>query len=459
MLNVLCLFKVYWRLIALEIMMGNITLEHFITIEHLRDEWTFARADTQYGLHGLHPYPARMIPQIASKALNIYAKDCNLVLDPFCGSGTVLVESAIHGMNAIGIDINPLAVFLSETKAKMLDPKVLKNAIQQLKECQKKVISQEVNTDERQVMKILRIRKGLPNIEYWFKVEVIRELAKLEAFILTNYSNTALRNILYLCLSLTARKVSNVYWDSDTFIKRRKKEELTSFNPNVIATFKSMIQHVHKKLCETLSILRTCKKLGKVHVIQANSLKMPLEDNSVDFVLTSPPYGEEKNTVSYTRWAKISLYWLPIEYFRKLELAKKQSLGASHTISTIIRNTLARKIVEISEELQDIVKHLKSKRKTKLLDNILAFFADYYQALNEIYRVLKSNRNAVIVIGDRSIAGYRVQMNRITSDFAKDIGFSILRIHYRRIPRKSIPWQCAKGETISKENIIVLRKV
>ena len=80
------------------------------------EDWTFARANTQDLTHGLHPYPARMIPQIAERLINRYSSENEIVLDPFCGSGTVLVESKLLGRNAIGNDINPLGTLLAKVK-------------------------------------------------------------------------------------------------------------------------------------------------------------------------------------------------------------------------------------------------------------------------------------------------------------------------------------------------------
>ncbi|MEM3661053.1 MAG: DNA methyltransferase [Thermoproteota archaeon] len=57
------------------------------------DDWNFANCDTSYLTHGLHEYPARMIPQIAQRLINRYSPEGGKILDPFCGSGTVLVEA------------------------------------------------------------------------------------------------------------------------------------------------------------------------------------------------------------------------------------------------------------------------------------------------------------------------------------------------------------------------------
>ena len=95
----------------------------------VEEDWGFVRVKTDFMTHGLHPYPARMIPQIAERLINRYSSPNSLVLDPFCGSGTVLVESRRHQRNAVGNDINRLAVLLAEVKSKRVEPKRLYDVV------------------------------------------------------------------------------------------------------------------------------------------------------------------------------------------------------------------------------------------------------------------------------------------------------------------------------------------
>lgn len=79
-------------------------------------QFTFNGEDTSYLTHSLHPYPAK-IPHNCRKILEDYAIKGQTVLDPFCGSGTTLVEARIFGANAIGVDVNGLSVLLSQVKS------------------------------------------------------------------------------------------------------------------------------------------------------------------------------------------------------------------------------------------------------------------------------------------------------------------------------------------------------
>lgn len=78
--------------------------------------WEFKDVNTKYATHGFHNYPATMIPQIANKLIAEYGISAKTLFDPYCGTGTSLVEANLRGINAIGTDINPLARLISESK-------------------------------------------------------------------------------------------------------------------------------------------------------------------------------------------------------------------------------------------------------------------------------------------------------------------------------------------------------
>ncbi len=84
-------------------------------------DWTFSKADTSYLTHGLHDYPARMIPQIARRLIERYSPKGGRVLDPFCGSGTTLVEARLMGRDSVGSDVNPFALLLAKVKSTPID--------------------------------------------------------------------------------------------------------------------------------------------------------------------------------------------------------------------------------------------------------------------------------------------------------------------------------------------------
>jgi len=427
----------------------NKTLHPFYLVTSREEDWDFAEANTQKYTHGLHPYPARMVPQIAYRLIKRFSKPYDLILDPFCGSGTVPTEARIMmtsgdakgelPRNAIGNEINPLALLLSKVKTTIFDVIELDKNISLLLGKVQDGISllrrgkYEIKTPTEE---------DFPNLSHWFKDYVVEELAVIRDCI-AMFNDVDFRNFANVCFSLTVRKVSNIYNAGDTFIKRLKKEELVRHNPKVLETFEAILLDSAKKV-KTFS--RLCSKEVEVNITFADARNLPISSNSVDLIVTSPPYGEERNTVSYTRWSKLSSLWLGYEssWLRNVE---KLSLGGrDYESPKIPSNALSEIMPEVTQQDPTLARTAES------------FFEDYYVCLQEMERVLRPNHFCCIVIGNRSLKKRRIPMDIVTKELAEKMGFKHETTYYRKIPTKSIPWVCAKGETIAGENIVVLRK-
>src|SRR5262249_48744714 len=98
------------------------------------EDWNFTGADTQYLLHNLHPYPAKFIPQIPRRAIERWTAEGDTVLDPFCGSGTTLLECAPTGRRSIGVDNNGVATLVSQAKVARYSSRTLMPLAELLKD-------------------------------------------------------------------------------------------------------------------------------------------------------------------------------------------------------------------------------------------------------------------------------------------------------------------------------------
>ena len=426
------------------------SLAFFIPGFKIKEDWDFVYANTQKYTHGLHPYPARMIPQIAHRLIERYSNPYDLILDPFCGSGTVITEARLmrsHAKaqsdpprNAIGLDINPLALLIAKVKATPISPKKLdKEAASLLKMVEDNFIRLKTNKIKIKIPS----EKNFPNLTYWFKDYVIKELALLRQCI-EEIPDNVFRDFAKVCFSLTVRRVSNIYDPGDTFIKRLPPSKLEKYRPDVLRTFKKCLR---ESIISMKAFSRACYNDVETDVIFGDARELPFPDESIDLIVTSPPYGEERNTISYTRWSKLCALWLGYEssFIRRIA---KASLGGKD--ESLIQTP--------SETLNNILSETE-KIDHKLAKSAASFFNDYYICLKEMYRVLKTNHYCCIVIGNRSLKRKRVPMDHVTKELAEKIGFYCEKIYYRKIPTKAIPWVCAKGETIANENIIILKKV
>ena len=392
------------------------------------EDWDFKGVDTKYATHGIHYYPARMIPQIANRLISRYTQPYDLILDPFCGSGTVLLECKLLNRNAIGFDINPLACLLSNVKISSLngfDNKSLK------------ILFDKFN-HKPPIDKMNKYIPKFKNLKYWFTEKTIRDLLIIKYHLFNGTFSKSIYNFLRICFSKTVQEVSKGVFDgSSTHLKKN----LQNFFPQVFETFKKNVIITLEKLKnfnEKYNSTETLALLG-------DSRNISIKNNSVDCIITSPPYGEEDNTIGYMRWTKFSLFWLDFTPDELLKL-KKKSLGSTKIKKTFIG----------SKVLTNYIKDLELNDRK--INYINSFFSDYYLCLKEMYRTLKGGKFCCIVIGNRRIAKKPLFMDKITSELATNIGYEHINTFYRQIPTKSIPWLGISGKTIKKENIIILKK-
>lgn len=411
----------------------------------LIEDWDFARADTSYLTHGIHDYPARMIPQIAERLIKRYSKENTHVLDPFCGSGTTLVEAKLARRNSTGNDINPLALLLAKVKSMPIDftkskfdlPIFLKNL-------------EEDFVDSKKFEKLPEPPLAImPNLLHWFKQEAARELEFLYQHII-KMKNKDVKEFLLIVFSHTVFKSSNIDHRSSRFIRVLHEHELKKFKPNVFQNFRNKIIETTTIMNDFMNIVGP-KNLAKVNVNKGDARKLPFEEDTFDSIVTSPPYGEEKNTVGYTRWSKLSVAWLRLNG-KEIESSEKMSLGALH--HNDMKSTL--KTLQ-SDTAKSLFSNLLKSNEKRVID-ALPFFVDYRDSLLEMYRVLKPTSFCCIVIGDRMISKIPLNMEKVTVELARSVGFRHESSFFRKLPMKMIPWDTPTGKTISRESIIILKK-
>jgi len=402
------------------------------------DDWEYARANTQCHVHGLHLYPARMIPQIASRLVKENSSKGQTVLDPFCGSGSVLAEAMILGRNAIGIDINPLAIMISKAKAIPIAPDRLNSVIDDV--LRKVELNIQLNRESKYKPEVFYFK----NINHWFKKQIVNDLSIIrESIKQVEIHDEAIQNLLMVCFSATLLKTSNVAFDDNPYFARAKNgEALLKHSPDAPKAFRENLINYFERMKIFYELV---PEEVTSRILEHDSRDLPLEDESVDLVVTSPPYGEESHTMSYSRFTKLSLLWLGFSS-RDVSTTTSKSLGGK---LTVFRN--------LSLSSDELYSRLFQKEKERAKE-VFSFFWDYKKCLNEIYRVLEYGGSACIVIGDRSASGIKVSNGEITKELAKIAGFSHKATYHRRIPKKVLPRSDYKVDLINEESIIIFKK-
>jgi len=407
------------------------------------DDWTFASEDTKYMTHGLHPYPARMIPQVARKLILRYSKPEDLVWDPFCGSGTALVESMLTGRNSIGTDLNPFAVFLSRVKTTPLDPEVLRRA--------NEVLSRQIDIVREESRGTIEIPE-MHNVDLWFKQYVQADLAVIKTAI-SQLDNTEVRDFFRLCLAHTARETSNLK-KSEFKVVRMKEPELEQFSPDVYAVFRANVRRCIPLMRSFYKALPEGVRIPQV--IYSDNRTVDIDEESVDLIVTSPPYGDHSTTVAYGQFSKYPAHWISLDY-DDIRSVDRRGLGGR-----------ARREFEpsaLGSPLLDETYKMVHANNPKRAKEFYNFFYDYSESLESMYKKLKSGGHACIVIGNRLMARVRIPTDRITAELGESRGFIHETTIPRDIPTKRMPWQNApenvegfKADTMHNEHIVILRK-
>jgi len=396
--------------------------------------WEFTNADTQYLTHGLFPYPARMIPQIAARLISLYwptkSQIPGPIMDVFCGSGTVLVEASLRGIPSIGTDINPFAVMLSLAKTTCFDQSAYILAKQQLQRQIQSFTGEEVK----------EMVPTFDNLYHWFKPNVVAQLSYLRCLI-DKINDKDVQRIFKTIFAHAVMKCSNVNWKSSRYIRVFSEAKIANHNPDAFLVFQGMMGAFERKLTAYCK-----KKKTDTLAKQEDARSLTIPNNHINLIITSPPYGEERNTVPYIRWSKLFLLWLGFSQ-KDIKQLETITLGGDST-----------RLLSTADIPSDTFWQTVSGVTHQRLNEAIAFMIDYMHSLREMYRILQSSGKACIVIGHRSISRKLLDMGKVTKELAETLGFIHETTYLRCIPKKMIPWTGPTGETIAQESIVILSK-
>jgi DNA modification methylase len=401
-----------------------------LPFKRLREEkFDFKGIQASAGIYGIHPYPAMFHFLVIRELLQNFSSKKDTVLDPFMGSGVVAGECLISERNFIGYDINPLAVLIAKVRTTPIKLQLL------LKNLEK--ILEEINLKKYEPVEFF-------NIHYWFDEKVINELSKLRQAIF-EIKECEIRDFFKVAFSETVRKVSKAKFNE--FKLLRKKEE--NYNFNVLKVFKEISVRNIKLLTEFYKKFPPTKIV--LNLEERNILDgIPINDESIDLVITSPPYGDSKTTVAYGQFSRLSLNWLKIE-----KNIDNISLGSKpKEISYILPSKILYKILEKIKE--------KNGKRAK---EVFSFYYDLYDAIKIISRKVKKNGYVCFVVGNRRVGGIELPTDKISADFFESQGFEHQKTIVREISNKRMPAQNApsnirgkKDFTMKYEYIVILRK-
>jgi DNA modification methylase len=401
--------------------------------------------DQSHLTHGVHKFPAKFFPELPRYLILKYSTKGDNVLDPMCGSGTVVLEAMLNNRIGIGIDIDPIARLISKVKTTPINPNVLFNAAHELSS----QIHEFENTVEHQPC--------IPDFHYrdnWFRPFVLRELAIINDSIgalLAKYQDdndwNDIGDFFRVVLSSIIRDVSNADSHCTRTVLRKKVvktissgETYTKFSEKLAQQCKSMSEFY--EVSESLDI-------NDVRLPIGNAIATGLDGESIDLAVTSPPYI---NAVDYPRTHQLEMYWLGFLGGGPLSHVKRKYIGTE----TVYKDEYATLRTSSYETLDPILEKIfdSDPRRSYI---VFKFFEDMKKQLAETYRLLKPGGTYCLAIGSNLIRGVEVRSDQILSEIAiTDIGFELERSFFSKLIRHFI--RIPRPERMLGEWVLVLRK-
>lgn len=409
-------------------------------MKYIDYSWDFRQANTKTFTHCYHNYPAMMIPQIAERILTKYGYDSRLLFDPYCGTGTSLVEANLKGINAIGTDLNPLARLIAKTKTLKIDIQTLDFYLKEFNDFTFSLLFDSTKIS----IEIPKIK----NIDFWFN-QVVQEKLALIKFFIDKIEDEDISNFFKIAFSETVRE-SSFTRNSEFKLFRMSAEQMKKFNPNVFGLMQSKLARNHKGLKSFLE--QKQKSNSQVFDFNTTNQIQHIENESVDIVITSPPYGDSRTTVAYGQFSRLANEWLGVENANQID---NNLMGGRQQKQACSFESQA-----LNESLEKIA-NVDAKRAKE----VSSFYCDYQKSIENVSKTIKNGRYACYVVGNRKVKGEILPTDEITKDFFENQGFEYVETIIRNIPNKRMPSKNSpsnvvgqKDETMNNEFIVVMQK-
>jgi DNA modification methylase len=394
----------------------------------------------------LHPYPARLLVNIPAFFLSTsLTKRGDLVADPFCGSGTVLLEAISAGRDAVGADANPLARLIARVKVTPVSRKRLAAAQRRFA----RLATGDIVGDYPDVV----------NLDYWFYPHVRRELLAILRCI-ERTRDPVVRDVLSVAFSACVKEVSLADPRLSVPVRLRKDQYPVGhwLHAKTVARL-TKLKHVRVRelFCRRLADLSgrlavSRDAAGAFHGIEADARNLAsVGDSSVDLVLTSPPYlGAQK----YIRASSLSLTWLSLCKATGLRALEDQNIGREHfgkrdyEASSVTGLSDADRLIALARLRDPLRAHIAT-----------TYLSEMRHAIEECARVLRVGGHLVLVIGAGTLTGMSFPTPQYLTALAEETGLH-LRLHLvdQIRSRSLMTKRHSTAGSIDSESILLFRR-
>jgi len=416
------------------------------------------RQSTRYSVHGMHEYKGKFNPQVVRGILNTLGATPNSkIIDPFCGSGTTLVECAHVGMSAIGCDMNPLAVYITNAKMK---------ALATPEEILRVLFLKLVDKFEKQEKKDFPpvIASDSERAEYlwnWFDKQTlsyIEHLKSLIRIVTSDYSN------IFLVLASDLLRDYSLQEPSDLRIRRR-------YSPAPQQPFWDSFKHKTLQFLDNLATVQQVIGVKKTHnraclCDSRVSGKIPKPVTGYHAAITSPPYA---TALPYIDTQRLSLVWLELILPKEIGELDARLTGSREFLQEQRRlwgNSLANNTRELPDgifkyclKLQKAVSSEDGFRRKSVPSLMYRYFSDMHDVFKSTLEIMQPSAPFALIVGhNRTTLGgksFDVDTPALLREIALDCGWK----HEDSIPLQTYQrYGSHMANAVQAETLLIVRK-
>jgi DNA modification methylase len=368
--------------------------------------------------HDFHAFPAKFPPQLPRIFIKKLTQPGEKVLDPMMGSGTCIVEAILSGRIGVGFDIDPLAVMISKVKTNQINPDSAQDIGLEIADIAEHSLNKNEYFLESELIQRFNINTK-KFIDYWFsyktQLELLSLLIEIEKVIDLQIKDFL--KMVFSAIIITKSGGVSLAWD----LAHTRPHKL---NRGVPKSYKCVFSEFRKKLIKNISRskLMAPNNTG-VLISYATAENMPLKDNSIDLLFTSPPYAS--NAIDYMRAHKFSLVWFG-KSIDELSNFRKNYIGGDNTSNFQFQ--------EMPNNTKQIISKIKQvdEKKGMVLHR---YFTEMKKVIFEAFRVLKPGKAAIFVVGSSTMRGIDSQTPYCIGEIGSFIGFDLVGITMRKLDR------------------------
>jgi hypothetical protein len=422
--------------------------------------WTHPDFNRREYVHSFFQYPAMMVPAVQKKLIEIILgckPGVKNMVDPFMGSATTLVTCMEYGLNCYGQDINPLAVLIAQVRTGPYYVDALKEKFSHLMNL--------VEQDKSEV-----IEAEFKGLNKWFKPLVALDLSRIVRAI-RKEKKLAIRKLYWVILAEVVRLSSNDR--TSTFkLHIRSESEINGRNFSPIDVFKLHMDDSIEDYESHAKLLLSKDKLSKrsykyqIDVRLWDSKKAvycPQKEPFYDLLVTSPPYGDNRTTVTYGQHSYLPLQWLDLddiaanvsnEFLKSTCEIDSRSLGGK---LFQLNNEKLKDLLNVSSSFLDTYSKINIKAPEKI-KKVAAFVLDLNAVLDNIFTVMKPNSYQIWTTGNRNVAGFEIPNDRIITELMEHKGGKLVARVEREILNKRMARRNKETALMNTEDILIFRK-